>query len=143
MLARISVFIVLGYAAIVIPLVLSIAISEAFVSAIRDFFRSDLGMPLSAAFCVILGMSFILAAPAVKFPLLFKIIGTISLIEVPLLLFVPLDLWIEYIDFWLVDNLAIYRIFSVPLGIGISVFLIVASLPGLKGTNSYISANET
>jgi hypothetical protein len=143
MLARTMAFFVLCLAAVSILITFALVVSDTFVSSMVDFFNSNTGLQLSAALCLVLGVSFLLAVPAVKFPLIFKIIGVVALIEAPLFLVVPMHFVSDYVNFWLVENLLVYRIVAVPFGIGPLVFLIVAAYPVKRVTHSESSENET
>ena len=143
MLAKTMATITMCFAAAGILVTLALVVSGTFVSTMVEFFNSGVGLRLSAVFCLVFGISFLLAVPAVKFPLFFKIIGVISLLEAPLFLLVPMDFWAGYVNFWLVENLLVYRVIALPFGIGIWVFLIVAAYPRNKVNNSISSENET
>ena len=138
MLARVMAMIILGYAAIGILICLAVAISTSFVSAMGEFFKSEVGIFSSAALCLLLGTAFLLAARVAKFQTFFKVLGVLSLLEAPLFLLVPLDFWARYIDFWLVDNLLLYRTIGIPIGIGMFAFVIVSALPGRNISNKQI-----
>lgn len=143
MLARNMTIAILAYAIICILIVLIILVSASFASSMAEFFGSENGIVFSAALAFLMGAAFLLAAPASKFPLFFKVIGWFAIIESPILLFIPNDVISAYIDFFLVENLFVYRIIGVPVTIAILVFVIVAALPERKNSDIKISDNET
>jgi len=132
MLARYMAMITLGYAVIAIFLVLTLLISTTFATAMAEFFKSDIGAPFSAALSLLLGVAFLLAAPEVKYPLFFKIVGGFSIVEAPFILLIPNVLVVGYVDFFLIDHLLVYRIIGIPISIALLAFVIVAALPAKK-----------
>lgn len=143
MLARVMAIITLGYAVICILLVLTVLVSTSFAIAMADVFKSELAVLISFALSLLVGTAFLLAVPVVKFPLFFKIIGWFAVIEAPFILLIPEELITGYVDFWLIENLLVYRVIGVPLSIAALTFVIVAAIPKNKDSDTQASENET
>ena len=136
MLARNMAIAVLSYAVICILLALAVLVSNSFVAFFAEFFKSEMGIMLSAALALPIGIAFLLAAPVAKFPLFFKVVGWCAIIEAPIIFFMPNDFIRAYVDFVLVENLIVYRVIGVPVSIAILAFVILAALPERTGSGS-------
>jgi len=75
MLARVMAMIILGYAAIGILICLAVAISTSFVSAMGEFFKSEVGIFSSAALCLLLGDSILIGGACCEIPNIFQGFG--------------------------------------------------------------------
>lgn len=129
MLAKIMAMIVLAYAVLGIFSSAAVAISPNFISSMRDFFGSETGRYLSVALNILVGAVFLLAAPATKFPLLFKVFGGYLLFQGLVTLLISGETWSGIFDFWLVENSILYRTVGVLFGIVFFAFILYAAFP--------------
>ena len=77
------------------------------------------GLNVAAGIRAVLGIVLLLAAPTSRFPVVFRVIGALALAGGLLLPFAPIDLWGEFIRWWIVDQ---YTLFRVALGIAATLF---------------------
>jgi len=112
-----------------IPFVILIAVSSDFTISMAESFKSQRAIYFAALGNLAFGTILILAAPAVKFPLGFRILGIWSLLSAIVSPLLPLEFWISYIDWWVLENSTLYRIVSFPLGFAFCAFIIYASFP--------------
>ncbi len=87
------------------------------------------GLYVTAGINVVTGLLMVLAAPATRYPTGIRILGGLVLLAGLGLPFIPIDFWAGLIQWWLVENLALYRVAEGSAGILLGAFLIHASLP--------------
>jgi hypothetical protein len=70
-----------------------------------------------------------LAAPASKYPKVFRIFGTVALIAGLIMPFIPLAFWAEYMPWWIVENTTVSRWVLATAATLFGAFIGCASLP--------------
>ncbi len=144
MLAKFMAMVVLVYAVLGILFAIAVAISPNFISSMSDFFGSESGRYLSVALNFIFGTVLLLAVPAVRLPLFFKIFGGYSLFAGLVTLLVSAEIWSDIIDFWLVENLMLYRTVGVFFGLVFMAFILYATYPQkAESPENIVSEDET
>jgi len=144
MLAKFMVIVVFVYAVLAILFTVGFAIYPSFMSSMSDFFGSESGRFLSVALSFIMGTVFLLAAPVVRFPLFFKILGGYALISGLGMLLISTEIWSNIIDFWLVENVMLYRTVGVFFGIVFWVFILYVTYPQKsESPENIVSEDET
>lgn len=141
MLAKPMAMFTLGYSVCAILICFAIVLSSDFVLLFGDFLKSEPGFFFSVGANFLMGAVFYLAAPAVKFPSLFKFLSIWALLGGLFILFVLSSSWAGVIDSLITDNNFLYRTIGAPLSIIIYIFIIVACFPGKIRINT--SAHET
>ena len=119
--------VLMGAMGLIASLLVAIA-PEAFLSMFAEI-RSTQGLYFSAIGNLFWGVVLILAAPIAKYPLGFRILGALSLLAGLVTPFLPVDLWIAYVDWWTVDNVFLYRVVGAPLGALMGIFIVYGALP--------------
>jgi len=117
-------YVLLGLSLVVSP--------EWFVSA--AFWGSRQGLLTAAGIRVVVGVALLLAASASKYPKTFRVFGAIAVIAGLTMLFVPLDAWAEYMQWWIVENAAAFRWMLATAGTLFGAFVVYASLPRRAAT---------
>ena len=87
------------------------------------------GLNLAAGTRVITGLVLIFSGSATRYPNGLRVFGSLVLLAGLVLLLVPLDVWAGLIRWWMVDQLAVYRVGGGMVGVLLGAFLIHASLP--------------
>ena len=75
------------------------------------------------------GLLVVLAAPATRHPRGTRILGGWVLLAGLGLALIPVDLWAGLMQWWLVENLALYRVAEGSAGILLGAFFVHAALP--------------
>jgi len=78
------------------------------------------GLYVSAGIRVVVGIVLLIAAPASRFPTTLRVFGAIALVAGLFLLFLPIEVWGPYLQWWTVDHLTLFR----------TIFAIAAPLLG-------------
>ena len=87
------------------------------------------GLYVAAGIRVVVGILLLLAAPASRFPRVFRVIGVIALVAGLLMPFVPIRFWGDFMRWWIVDHLALFRILLAIGAILLGSFLAYAATP--------------
>lgn len=87
------------------------------------------GLYLKAVLGFISGVVLILAARTSKFPRVFRVLGSIGLPASFVLLLVPIDSWAEWVHYWTVENVTLYRVVGGPVAMLEGAFITYAALP--------------
>lgn len=78
---------------------------------------------------IVIGLVLLLSARATRYPRAFRIFGVLILLAGLALPLVPLDTWSSLINFWLVENLMVYRLVGGLFGMLFGAFLVYAAVP--------------
>lgn len=119
---------VMGLGILVILLGLWIALSPEGLVSIADW-KSRQGLNLAGGMRIVTGLILIVSASATRYPRGLRIFGGIVLLAGLGILFIPLDLWVGLIHWWLDENLTLYRLIGGAGGILLGAFLVHAALP--------------
>ncbi len=84
---------------------------------------------VAAGMRVVIGLVLVLSASSTRSPTGIRVVGGLTVLAGIGLLFIPIDLWRDLIQYWLVDNLAMYRFGGGAFGILIGAFFVHASSP--------------
>ena len=79
---------------------------------------SRTGLMIAAGIRVVVGIVLLLAAPASRFPKVFKVIGVLALVAGCVLPFIPLEFWAHMMRWWTVEHPTAFR-----AGFGVSATL--------------------
>jgi len=93
-----------------------------------DIARSSPGIYVAVFGYLLWGTILYLAGPVTKFPRTFKVMGALYLLAGLIAPFIPVDIWVAYIDWW-IGNVLLLRIVGSVMGILFCSFLIYGSLP--------------
>lgn len=119
---------VMGLGIFVILLGLWIAVSPEGLVSVADW-ESRQGLNLAGGMRIVTGLILIVSASATRYPRGLRIFGGIVLLAGLGILFIPLDLWVGLIHWWLDEHLALYRLIGGIGGILLGAFLVHAALP--------------
>lgn len=121
---RLAMAIGVAYALMGVALAIS---PDWFLSAVD--WESRQGLYVAAGIRVAVGTVVLLAASAWRFPRVFRAVGAIALTAGLLIPFIPIGFWSEWIRWWMVDNLTLFRtIIAIAATLG-GAFIAYASLP--------------
>ncbi len=109
----------------------AVAVSPDWFLSVVDW-PSRQGLYVAAGIRVIVGLVLLLAAPASRFPRVFRVIGAIALAAGMILPFVSIDFWGEWMRYWTVDQLTAFRTTLAISGTIFRAFMTYAAAP--KGT---------
>ncbi|NKB32433.1 MAG: hypothetical protein GKR91_04980 [Pseudomonadales bacterium] len=129
MLVKSAMMVVLVYAVLSLLLCIGIAASPSLIVLLADVFQSETGKYISSSIDLIMGVMFFVAAPAAKFKLFFRIFSAVLFLAGIFYYLLPTDNWAAYIDFWLIDNPLLLRVFGGGFGILFCGFTIYAAVP--------------
>ena len=135
MIAKFATRIVLVYAAFGFLVSISMAVTPNLFLTITEFFRSPPGQYSSATLDLTMGAVFFASAPDAKYPMGFKFISVILVLAGILYLILPIESWAAYIDFWLADDLLLFRTLGAILGVVFCSFIIYAAIPRKRELN--------
>ncbi|MDH3732885.1 MAG: hypothetical protein OEU54_05090 [Gemmatimonadota bacterium] len=107
---------------------LSMAVSPGWFFSITDW-TSRQGLLIAAVMRVVIGIALHLAAPASRYPRVFRVIGTIALVAGLIMLFIPLEFWAEHMQWWMVDNASAFRWILVLAATPFGAFVVYAARP--------------
>ncbi len=114
--------------ALYVLLGVSLVVTPDWFLSITDW-GSQRGLLTAAAVDVVVGFALILAAPDSKYPKTLRILG-ISALTVGLTMpFVPLDIWAEYMQWWIVENASAFRWGYATAVTLFGAFMVYAALP--------------
>ena len=106
----------------------AIAVAPEWFLALVDW-PSRQGLYVAAGIRVIVGLVLLLAAQASRFPRVFRVIGAIALAAGMILPFVSIDLWGEWMRYWTVDQLTVFRTMLAISGTIFGAFVMYAAAP--------------
>lgn len=87
------------------------------------------GLYFKALLGFVSGPVLILAARSSKFPKVFRVLGGFGLLAGLVLLLIPIDFWAEWVHYWTVENVTLYRVVGGPVAILEGAFITYAALP--------------
>ena len=111
----------------------SVAVTPDWFLSITDW-GSQRGLLAWAAIDVVVGFALILAAPSSKYPKTLRILGISALTAGLTMPFVPLDIWAEYMQWWLVENASAFRWGYATAVMLFGAFMVYAALPRRAAT---------
>ena len=106
----------------------TIVVSPDLLLALTDW-GSQGGLYIKAVMAVVTGAVLILAAQTSKFPNVFRVLGGFGMLAGLVLPLIPIDFWAEWVHYWTVENVTLYRVVGGPLGILEGAFITYAALP--------------
>ena len=113
------VFILMGLWVVVFP--------DQLVSIVD--WESRQGLNVAAGMRVVTGLLLVLSASSTRYPKGLRIFGGLVLLAGLGLPFIPIDIWAGLIQWWLVENLVIYRVGGGVVGMLLGAFLVHAAQP--------------
>ncbi len=111
----------------------SVAVTPDWFLSITDW-GSQRGLLAGAATDVVVGFTLILAAPNSKYPKTLRILGILALTAGLTMPFVPLDIWAEYMQWWIVENPSAFRWGYSTAVTPFGAFIVYAALPRRTAT---------
>ena len=106
----------------------TIVISPELLLSLADW-GSRGGLYIKAGVALVTGPVLILAARTSKFPNVLRVLGGFGLLAGLVLPLIPIDFWTEWLHYWTVENVTLYRVVGGPLGILEGAFITYAALP--------------
>ena len=103
---------------------------DLFIS--RLDWTSVAGHYTSVAIGLGVGLVLIWAAPSSRWPIAFKLIGGLSLLEAMLCLLMPVELWTRYLNWWMIEQRTITRVATILLGVPIGAFIIFSAITTIQ-----------
>lgn len=68
------------------------------------------GLYMAGAIRVVVGIVLVLAAPTSRFPKVFRFFGAIAVIAGLGIQLIPIEIWAQYMRWWMVDHLVLFRV---------------------------------
>ena len=107
---------------------ISVAVAPEWFLSITDW-GSRRGLLVAAAIRIVVGLVLVVAAPTSKYPKVFRVLGTIAFTAGLIMPFVPLDIWAEYMRWWIVENTSLFRWVMAMAATLFGAFIAYAALP--------------
>lgn len=102
----------------------SVAVYPAWFFSVDWASRS--GLYIAAAIRVVAGLVFFTAAPASRFPTVFRVIGVIALVAAVILLVLPINVWAAFMGAWM-EQPGFFRVLLAATAIPAGAFIAWAS----------------
>ena len=102
-----------------------------YVLSIVDW-NSAFGLYTSAAIDLIVGLIFIWAARWSSSQIVFNVLGTMLLLGAVFYLLLPVDIWSEILNWWMIEHLTFTRIACVVIGVPFGVMIIQFAIASPK-----------
>ena len=118
----------MGVGVAVLLMGVTIVVAPELLLSLADW-GSQGGLYIKAVIACVTGPVLILAAPSSKFPNVFRVLGGLSLLAGLVVPLIPIDFWAEWVHYWTVENVTLYRVAAGPLGILEGGFITYAALP--------------
>ena len=103
-------------------------------AAFPDFFlsvldwRSAAGLYAAATMDLAVGLILLWAAPYSRSRVGFSFIGGVNLLGALIYVLIPVGFWIEYFNWWMIEQLTLARVAAILVGLPIGVFIIYATI---------------
>ncbi len=94
----------------------------------RFDWASQIGLHITVLLDLIFGIVFIWAAPSSRFPEGFNVLGSILLLGAVFYFLIPLDVWVNYLNWWLKEQLVLTRVLSGLFGIPFGVLVVLGAI---------------
>ena len=113
---------------------LSVAVSPERMISAADW-ESRQGLFVAAAIRVAVGLVLLLAAPTSRYPTMFRVMGTIALIVGLVMPLTPIEIFAEYMRWWMVENVGFFRAVFATAATLFGAFMVYAARPNAGPPN--------
>ncbi len=104
------------------------AIDPGSLFSLFEPIRTTEGLYFSAFGNLFWAFVLISAAPVTKYPTGFRVLGGLAALEGVVYLFLPVELWVAYLDSWM-SNPTLFRLVGAPLGVIFGLFIVYGAIP--------------